>query len=321
MSTQTAVETETETATCTRTAGACAIGAGAAAITCKAMVLGFLASGLALVGLSSLANPVWLMAGVLVLGSAFVWKGFRWAGRRPALLGIGALVTMWVGYVASGLFVTSQAVGGSREFLGSTNFGMFPAGDILANPMGLIPVALLYITGTVLFFGAVYDSYLQEFSLDSSKGGMAAGLAGASVCGGCGVTGLAGAGMVLLTGSSATNATKYVGADAVMLLAVLGILAYTVYSRAWKQTGVAVLGLITAFFLTGGLFGFPAEAGFLGMVGVTIPETAFGEVVDTMFTWTGLGLAFFGLVWAYYPEMEPVPPEWKERVVPARAAT
>jgi hypothetical protein len=321
MSTQTAVETETETATCTRTAGACAIGAGAAAITCKAMVLGFLASGLALVGLSSLANPVWLMAGVLVLGSAFVWKGFRWAGRRPALLGIGALVTMWVGYVASGLFVTSQAAGGSREFLGSTNFGMFPAGDILANPMGLIPVALLYITGTVLFFGAVYDSYLREFSLDSSKGGMAAGLAGASVCGGCGVTGLAGAGMVLLTGSSATNATKFVGANSVMLVAVLGILGYTVYTRAWKQTGVAVVGLVTAFFLTSGLFGFPAEAGFLGMVGVTIPETAFGEVVDTMFSWTGLGLAFFGLVWAYYPHMEPVPPEWKERIVPARAAT
>lgn len=314
MSTETTVETstETETKTATRTAGACAIGAGAAAITCKAMVLGFLASGLALIGLSAI-SPLWLMTGVLVVGSVFVWKGFRWAGRRPALLGITALGVMWLGYVASGAFVTSKTIGGSRELFATTKFGMFPAGDILANPMGLIPVALLYITGTVLFFGAVYDSYIRELDLRSSKGGMAAGLAGASVCGGCGVTGLAGAGMVLLTGSS-SNATKFVGADAVMLIAVLGILGYTIYSRAWKQTGVAVLGLVVAFFLTGGLFGFPAEAGLLGLAGVTVPETAVGEVVDTMFTWTGLGMAFFGLVWAYYPEIEPVPPTWKARI-------
>lgn len=321
MSTRTHVDTDTETdtGTCTRTAGACAIGAGAAAITCKAMVLGFLASGLALVGLSAISTA-WLMAGVLVIGSAFVWKGFRWAGRRPALLGIGAMVTMWLGYVASGLFVTSTATGGSREFLASPRFGMFPAGDILANPLGLVPVALLYVAGTALFFGAVYDSYLREFSLDSTKGGVAAGLAGASVCGGCGITGLAGAGMVLFTGSSATNATKFVGADAVMLLGVLGILAYTVYSRAWKQTGVAVLGLVVAFFLTGGLFGFPADAGLLGMAGVSMPGGNVGEVLDAGLTWLGLGLAFFGLVWAYYPNMEPVPPEWKRTVVPTSTA-
>lgn len=320
MSTETTVDTSTETGRCTRTAGACAIGAGAAAITCKAMVLGFLASGVALVGLRSI-SPVWLMAGVLVIGGAFVWKGFRWAGRRPALLGLGALVTMWAGYVASGLFVTSRAVGGSREFLGSTKFGMFPAGDILTNPLGLIPVAILYLSGTVLFFGAVYDSYLREFDLGSTKGGVAAGLAGASVCGGCGVTGLAGAGMVLLTGSSATNQTKFLGADGVMLVAVLGILGYTLYSRAWTQTGVALLGLVVALFVTGGLYGVPASDGLPGMAGVTVPATPVGEMVDTLFTWTGLGLAFFGLVWVYYPDMEPVPPTWKERLAPTRAAT
>ena len=320
MSTKTNVDTSTETGTCTRTAGACAIGAGAAAITCKAMVLGFLASGAALVGLSTV-SPVWLMTGVLMIGGAFIWKGFRWAGRRPALLGLGALATMWAGYVASGLFVTSAAVGGSREFLGSPKFGMFPAGDILTNPLGLVPVALLYITGTVLFFGAVYDSYLREFDLGSTKGGVAAGLAGASVCGGCGVTGLAGAGMVLLTGSSATNQTKFLGADGVMLVAVFGILAYTLYSRAWKQTGVTLLGLVVAFFITGSLYGFPANRGLLGMAGMSVPATPVGEMVDTLFTWTGLGLAFFGLVWAYYPDMEPVPPEWKERVAPTRATT
>ena len=320
MSTETNVDAETKTGTVTRTGAACAIGAGAAAITCKAMVLGFLASGLALVGLSAIGT-VWLMAGVLLIGGVFVWKGFRWAGRRPAFLGLGGLAVMWLGYLASGLFVTSQAAGGTREFLASPEFGMFPAGDILANPMGLIPVAILYLTGTALFFGAVYDSYIRELRLDSTKGGIGAGLAGASICGGCGVTGLAGAGMVLLTGSSATNSTKFLGAEAVMLFAVLAILSYTLYTRAWKQTGVAVLGLVVAFFLTGGLFGFPADGGLLGLAGVTLPGEPVGDVVDTSFNWLGLGLAFFGLVWAYYPEIEPIPPEWKERVAFPGAAS
>ena len=62
-----------------------------------------------------------------------------------------------------------------------------------------------------------------------------------------------------------------------------------------------------------------------GWIDVTLDRsyyaTPVGEMVDTLFTWTGLGLAFFGLVWAYYPDMEPVPPEWKERVAPTRATT
>ena len=121
--------------------------------------------------------------------------------------------------------------------------------------------------------------------------------------------------------TSGGYSTKFLGADAVMLAAVLAILGYTLYSRAWKQTGVAVLGLVVAFSLTGGLFGFPADDGLLGIAGVTLPGGPVGEVVDTTFNWLGLGLAFFGLVWAYYPEIEPVPPEWKERVAFPGAAS
>lgn len=308
MSTESSVDTstDTETETCTRTSGACAIGAGAAAITCKAMVLGFLASGLALVGLSAI-SPMWLMLGVLVIGSAFVWKGFSWAGRRPALLGIASLVTMWVGYVAAGYFVTGK-------LFTSTRFGMMPAGSILENPLGLLPVAILYIGGTVLFFGAVYDSYITELNLGDSKGGVAAGIAGASVCGGCGLTGLAGAGMVLLTGASATNATKFVAANAVMLLALVGIVGYTLYAGALKQTGLALVGGVVAFFLTGSMYGFPAKGGFLGMVGVALPDGAVGEMIGATFTWVGLGLMFLAVFWAYYPGMEVVPSEWKDRI-------
>lgn len=313
MSTKTEVETTTETSTVTRTKGACAMGAGALAITCKAMTLGFFAAGLSLVGLSGV-GPLALMAGVTVLASVFMWKGFRWAGRRPALLGIGGIVTMFLGYVASGLFITSKAAGGSRDLVGSIRFGMFPAQDILANPMGLIPVAILYIAGTALIFAAVYDSYIKEMDVFDSRSGMAAGIVGASVCGGCGLTGIAGAGMVLLTGASATNATKFTGADALMLLAAVGIGAHTVYKQAWKQTALAVGGAIFAFFLTSGLYGFPAEEGFLGMMGI-VYKGDLGSMVTTMYTWIGLGLLFLGLIWAACPHLELVPPEWKARLL------
>ena len=303
MSTKTETETKTDTSTVTRTQGACAIGAGAAAITCKAAVLGFLASGLALAGLSGIGS-FWLMTGVLVLGGALVWKGFRWAGLRPALLGLGALATMWIGYVAAGYFVTGK-------LFTSTNFGMMPAESILQNPMGLIPVALLYIGGTALFFGAVYDSFIRNLNMSDGKGGMAAGLAGASICGGCGLTGLAGAAMVLLTGASATNATKFVGANLMMLVALVGIVVYTLYARQLKQTVLALVGGAVTFFLAGSMFGFPAEGGFLGMIDVTIPQTAVGDVVSTLITWIGLGIMFFALVWAFNPQMQVIPEDWK----------
>ena len=82
-----------------------------------------------------------------------------------------------------------------------------------------------------------------------------------------------------------------------------------------------MFSLVVAFFLTGGLFGFPADGGLLGITGVTLPGGPVGDIVDTSFNWLGLGLALFGLVWAYYPEIEPTPPEWKERVVFPGAAS
>lgn len=314
MSTNTSVDTETETktGTLTRSKGACAMGAGALAITCKTTVLGFFVAGLGLAGLSSF-GVLALMTGVVVLASAFMWKGLRWAGRRPALLGVSGVVTMFVGYLAAGYFVSAEAAGGSREFLGAASFGMMRAGDILANPVALIPVALLYIAGTGLIFAGVYDSYIRELDVFDSTGGMAAGIAGVSICGGCGLTGMAGAGMVLLTGASATNATKFLGADALMVVAVVGILAYTIYQQAWIPTLVAAVGAVLGFFLTGGLFGFPASGGVLGMVGITLTGNI-GEVVGTALTWFGLGLLFLGLIWAAYPDLEILPPDWKERL-------
>jgi hypothetical protein len=292
------------------------MGAGALAITCKTMVLGFFAAGLSLAGLSGI-SPLALMIGVMVLASVFVWKGFGWAGRRPALLGVGSIIFMFLGYTASGALITHSARGGSREFLGSVSFGMWPAGDVAANAEYLIVPAALYLIGTALFFGAVYDSYIRELDVFDSKGGMAAGIAGLSVCGGCGLTGVAGAGMVVSTGV-VSNDMKFVGADALMSLLVVGIIAYTLYKQESAKTLIAVVGAVLAFFLTWDLFGFPAEGGFLGMLGFTFsdalgPELA--QIVETMLTWIGLGLMFFALMWAAYPDLEPVPPEWKERVL------
>ena len=82
-----------------------------------------------------------------------------------------------------------------------------------------------------------------------------------------------------------------------------------------------MLGLVVAFFPTGGLFGFPADGGLLGIAGMTSPCGPVGDIVDTSFNWLGHGLAFFGLVWAYHPEIEPIPPEWKDHVVSLGAAS
>lgn len=315
MATETAVDTETDTQTeaITKTKGVCAMGAGALAITCKTMVLGFFAAGATLVGLSGI-GPVALMAGVVVLGSIFFWKGFRWAGRRPAFLGVASIVTMFIAYTSAGAFVTHSARGGSRDFLGEVSFGMWPAGDVAANAEYLIIPASLYLLGTALFFAAVYDSYIRELEVFDSTGAMGAGILGLSVCGGCGLTGVAGAGMVLSTGV-VSNDMKFVGADALMSLLVVGIIGYTVYKRAWTKTLVATVGAVLAFFLTWNLFGFPADAGFLGLLFGFEFTGAVGEMVETMITWTGLGLMFFSLIWAAYPQLEPVPTEWKERVL------
>lgn len=314
MSTETNVstETETDTETITKTHGACAMGAGALAITCKTMTLGFFAAGLTLAGLSGI-GVAWLMGGVVVLGSVFMWKGFGWAGRRPAALGVASIVFMFLGYLAAGNWITHSARGGSREFLGSVKFGMWPAGDVAANAEYLLIPAALYLIGTALFFGAVYDSYIRELNVFDSSGAMGAGILGLSVCGGCGLTGVAGAGMVVSTGV-VSNDMKFVGADALMLLLVVGIVGYTLYKRAWPQAGLAVVGSLLAFFLTWNLFGFPADNGFLGMVGITMTGVfgeTLGEIVETLFfTWLGLGMMFFAAMWAAYPRLDPLPDSW-----------
>lgn len=326
--TQTETETETETETVTKTAGACAMGAGALAITCKTMVLGFFAAGFTLAGLSGV-SPLLLMIGVVVLGSIFMYKGFGWAGRRPVALGISAIVFMFLGYVAAGYFITSGTRGGSRTFLGSVKFGMWPAGDVATNAIYLVIPATLYLIGTGLFFAAVYDSYIRELNVFDSTGAMGAGILGLSVCGGCGLTGVAGAGMVVSTGV-VSNDMKFVGADALMSLLVVGIIGYTVYKRAWPQTILAVVGSLFAFFLTWNLFGFPHPDGFLGMMGITLEKTAklwlggmmtqeqalsVAEIFETMFfTWFGLGMMFFAAMWAAYPGLSPVPDQWKNRI-------
>lgn len=318
MSTETSVstDTETETETITKTHGACAMGAGALAITCKTMVLGFFAAGFTLAGLSGIST-LWLMVGVVVLGSVFMWKGFGWAGRRPAALGIGSILFMFLGYIASGYYITHSARGGSREFLGSVKFGMWPAGDIATNAAYLLIPATLYLIGTALFFGAVYDSYIRELDVFDSSGAMGAGILGLSVCGGCGLTGVAGAGMVVSTGV-VSNDMKFVGADALMSLLVVGIIGYTIYKQAWLQTGLAVVGSLLAFFMTWNLFGFPAPEGFLGMVGITMAGVfgeALGDMLETLFfTWFGLGMMFFAAMWAAYPQLNPLPEGWRNRI-------
>lgn len=164
-STEVESETETETGTVTRTEGACAIGAGAAAITCKAMVLGFLAGGLALVGLSAV-NPAWLM-----------------------------------------------------------------------------------------------------------------------------------------------------------LVALVGIVGYTLYERALAETALALFGGVVTFYLDGSMYGFPAKGGILGMLGVTIGDAPAGDVISAAITWGGLGIMFLALFRAFYPEMEMLPSDWPGNVTPSNSSS
>jgi hypothetical protein len=259
------------------------MGAGAAAITCKAAFLGFLGGALALGGLSAIGEAA-LTAGVFIIAIPLVWRGFRWAGRKPAIAGAFGLAIMWLGYTLAGVLVT----GG-----GPIGEGMMPADAIAGNPWGLVPVAAAYLTGTGLFGWAAYDSFGKEYSV--SKSGMGVGIAGASVCGGCGITGIVGASAVLLTGIS-TNSIKFVGADLMMLIAALGVIAVTLYKRAWIQSATSALGAFIAVPLT--------------RYFVTIPETAAGEVVGTLITFLGIAMLFYGLVRAYNPRMRVLPEEW-----------
>lgn len=302
--TEVETETETETETLTRSASACTMGAGGAAFFCKGILLSFLTSALALIGLSSVSH-LWLMVGVLAVAGVFVWKGFEWAGRRPVLLGLGGLVTIWAGYITAGVIYTPSEIF-STPYYGPTNEA------IAANMMGLIPVALLYIAGGALFFAAIYDSYMKELDITSSKGGMAGGILATGICGGGPFTLLAAGGMVFLIGPSTTQFLAY---HALLVVGVVALLGYALYAGAWKQTAVAAAGAFIAFLLTGSLFSFPAEGGLLGMLGITIPSTAAGTVIGSSVMLGGLAIMFYGLIWAYYPDMQVVPPKWKATIV------
>lgn len=272
---------------CSSKTGACALGAGVAAITCKGMFLGFLGGILAIVGLSGVSQAA-LTAAVLVGGAVLVYYGFGWAGRRPVLFGFAGLATMWIGYSVAGGLYYGNWIG--AEFGGDV---------ILENPEYLIPVGLIYIVGTALFAYAAWDSFGKEMKDRESigpKSAMGVGVAGASVCGGCGVTGLVGGlGVVALGTAGVKRDAAYVA----MLLAALVVLGYTVYRRQWKQSGVVAVGSIVAIPLP--RFVLPPY----------VPSGEFASVILMGVTYIGLAIVFFGLVWAYYPEMQVVPSDWR----------
>jgi hypothetical protein len=277
MSTNTETETETKTNTCTRTQGACAMGAGAAAITCKGMFLGFLGGGLAVIGLSGTTQLALTLLAV-VGGAILAWYGFRWAGRKPVVMAIGGLATMWIGYAVSGGLTTGNWLG--AEF-GSEVW--------VANPVKMAPVAALYIIGTGLIAGAAYLSFGKQYK--ASKGSVGAGVAGASVCGGCGITGLAGG-----LGVAALGASQGAGMLVAMTIAAVIVLGYTLYQRAWIQSAVVAVGAFIAVPIPYYI--------------VSFPSTPFYDMFGMLITYGGLAIAFFGLFWAYNPEMSVLPEKW-----------
>lgn len=295
MSTETSVETttDTETETMTRTASACAMGAGGAAVLCKGILISFVLTGLGIAGLSAI-SPTMLMIAIPVLAAPFVWKGFRWAGRRPVFLGLGGLVGLWGGYYASGIYA-------SGPFWWGMN-----GEAVAADPIWLLPIALLYVSGAGLFLAAIYDSYMKEMDMTSASGGMGAGIVAASICGGGPFTQLAGAGLVLLMGPSVNQRIVY---KPIIGAALLAVIAYTIYTRAIRQTLMAAIGAFIVFISVGP-----------GTMFFTFPDTPVGEFVSSLVLFFGLGLVFFGLVWAYYPEMNAVPTEWKARLQPREPA-
>lgn len=303
----TETQIETDTKTCTRSDCACAVGGGLAAFFCHGWLIGTLASVMALIGLSTVSASA-LLAGVFVIGSVFIWKGFRWAGRKPALLGLGGFVTILVAFVGSGYAYAGQF---------SEPWFLVPRGMIAQDPTPFIVILLAYFLGWALFFAAVYYSYMTEFDLTSgsANSGLGAGLIATGIC--CGTPGLGAGLFILIFGMSAYENTWYLSSDLLLTAAVLTVIGATLYAKAWKQTGLVVAGGITATMLTGsmgGLFGFPSEEGILGLVGLTLPDTPAGDVVGTVIVFIGLIAMILGLFWAYYPDMELVPDAWRSRI-------
>lgn len=274
---------------CSPGKGACALGAGFGAIVCKGMVLGWAGGLLALAGLSQVPQAA-LTA--VVVGSAIglAWFGFRWAGRKPALLGVAGILTMWVGYSVSGGLTAGNWWGAE-----------FGPEVWLNEPMTMLPVALLYVTGVLLFAGAAYFSFGQQFGVDKEAWGV--GVAGASVCGGCGITGLVTGLGVAAAGTAAVRETAFYGGMLVAFLILLGLVVYrhlTVSDNLAPQMGVMTLGAFVAvvvpYVLVGTYF--------------TLPDGQLFELFRMSIVYVGLSVLFLGIVWAYYPQMTLVPESW-----------
>lgn len=285
----TTTETQTETNTPTATSGACALGAGIAAVACKGMTLGFVAGMFGLIGFTGLSSNL-VMTILLVGAGVLVWAGFRHAGTKAVALGLAGLGTMWWAYMMNGLIVLG-------EFTGH----MFDPVLWVQQPLQLAPLAALYIAGTGFFVVAAYLAYFKPMSIqvgdDSQEvaGAGTAGIAAATMCSGCGVTGVLGGVAIAGLGTAA------VGSDVVLLSIFVGmlvVLAYTLYKRAWKPSALVGAGIFVSFPLP-------------WMIVDTIITGDLLLVVGMLMTYVGLGMVFLGLYWTTRPEMDLIPSRWK----------
>lgn len=271
--------TETETTTATATSGACAVGAGVAAVACKGMIVGFLGGLFAIAGITGISQ-LSLVTGVLGVGVALAYLGFRHAGPRAVGTGIAGLVAMWWGYM----------LGGYLQY-GTWGGALIETSYFVDDPLHIAPVVFTYLAGTGLFFIAVYLAYLKPY--DVSTGGAAGGLAVATMCGGSGITAIAGGSIVAVAGTTGVMNQGVLGAMAVGALALVGL---ALYKRAFKQAGL----------ITGGIF-----VGYLFpwriMDHLVTLGTDLRLVVGTSLTYVGMGMMFLGLFWTYRPHMALLP--------------
>lgn len=272
--------------------GACAVGAGIAAVACKGMTLGFVGGMFGLLGFTGISSNV-LMAILLVGAGVLVWRGFRHAGTKAVALGLAGLVTMWWAYMMNGLIVLG-------EFTGH----MFEPALWVQQPLQLAPLALLYVAGTGFFVVAAYIAYFKPMSVASNvsdegvTGAGTAGIAAATMCSGCGVTGVLGGAAIAGLGTAA------VGSDVVLLSIFAGmllVLAYTLYKRAWKQSALVGAGVFISYPLPWMILDTRITGDLLLVVGMLL-------------TYVGLGLVFLGLYWTTRPQMDLLPDSWKRSV-------
>lgn len=279
--------------TCTPGKGACAAGAGIGAIVCKGMVLGWTGGLLAVFGLGQVAEYQAALTAIVVGAAvALSWVGFRWAGRKPAVLGVAGILTMWLGYSVSGGLTAGNWWGAE-----------FGPEVWLNDPVSMIPVFLLYLAGVLLFAGAAYYSFGKHFGVDKEAWGV--GLAGASVCGGCGLTGIATGVGVAAAGTAAVRETAFYGGMLVAFLALMGLVLYRHVSGPddlSKQIGIITLGAFVAV---------PIPYVLIGPY-IPAPEGQLFELFRMSIVYVGLSTVFLGIVWAYYPDLTLVPESWYE---------